>query len=221
MAGELGELPGGWPEPFRTKVLAGRDVRIGVTPVGPDDLAALQGEPAGRRSTLNRLLFPGPTKQFGELHDLFGDLSVLDTADYLYGLRAGAEHTVNIAKGVQLFIGLEAIGEPDDKGVRTVMTTLNGQLRPVYVRDRAIAVTASTAEKSDPNRAGHVAAPFAGVVTVKVEQGAHVEPGETVATIEAMKMEASITTPVAGTVARLVVSGTAQVEAQDLLIVVE
>ena len=174
-----------------------------------------------RRATLNRLLFPGPTKQFGELHDLFGDLSVLDTADYLYGLRPGAEHAVSIAKGVQLFIGLEAIGEPDEKGIRTVMTTLNGQLRPVYVRDRSIAVTASSAEKADPNRAGYVAAPFAGVVTVKVEQGARVEPGTTIATIEAMKMEASITTPVAGTVARLVVSGTAQVEAQDLLIVVE
>ncbi|MGN6742415.1 MAG: biotin/lipoyl-containing protein, partial [Amnibacterium sp.] len=40
-------------------------------------------------------------------------------------------------------------------------------------------------------------------------------------TIEAMKMEASITTPVGGTVARLAVSGTSQVEAQDLLIVVE
>ena len=28
MAGELGDLPGGWPEPFRTKVLAGREVTI-------------------------------------------------------------------------------------------------------------------------------------------------------------------------------------------------
>jgi pyruvate carboxylase len=145
----------------------------------------------------------------------------VDTADYLYGLRVGVEHTVAIQRGVELFIGLEAIGEADDKGIRTVMTTLNGQLRPVYVRDRGIAVTATSAEKADPNRAGHVAAPFAGVVTVKVQQGAKVVVGDTIATIEAMKMEASITTPVAGTVARTAVSGTAQVEAQDLLVVVE
>ena len=221
MAGELGELPGGWPEPFRTKVLAGRSVRVGVTDIGDEDREALGSDSATRRSTLNRLLFPGPTKQFGELHDLFGDLSVMDTADYLYGLRAGVEHTVAIDRGVELFIGLEAIGEPDDKGVRTVMTTLNGQLRPVYVRDRSIAVTASSAEKADPSRAGQVAAPFAGVVTIKVAEGATVGAGDTIATIEAMKMEASITTPVAGRVARLVVTGTAQVEAQDLLVVVE
>ena len=220
MAGELGDLPGGWPEPFRTKVLAGRTVRVGVTEVPDDDRRALEGDSATRRATLNRLLFPGPTKQFTELHDLFGDLSVVDTADYLYGLRPGVEHSVSIARGVELFIGLEAIGEPDEKGVRTVMTVLNGQLRPVYVRDRSITVTVSAAEKADPNRAGHVAAPFAGVVTMKVEEGATVAAGDTVATIEAMKMEASITTPVAGTVSRLVVRGTAQVEAQDLLVVV-
>ena len=221
MAGELGDLPGGWPEPFRTKVLAGRTVRIGVTDISEADRTALAGDSRTRQATLNRLLFPGPTKQFGELHDLFGDLSVVDTADYLYGLRSGVEHTVAIQRGVELFIGLEAIGEADEKGVRTVMTTLNGQLRPVYVRDRGIAVTAVSAEKADPNRAGHVAAPFAGVVTVKVQQGATVAVGDTIATIEAMKMEASITTPVAGTVSRLAVGGTAQVEAQDLLVVVD
>ncbi|GAA2753796.1 pyruvate carboxylase [Amnibacterium kyonggiense] len=221
MAGELGDLPGGWPEPFRSKVLAGRTVRVGTTELTAADREALGADAATRRAALNRLLFPGPTKQFGELHDLFGDLSVLDTADYLYGLRPGAEHAVAIQRGVELFIGLEAIGEPDEKGVRTVMTTLNGQLRPVYVRDRSIAVTTASAEKADPNRAGQVAAPFAGVVTLKVQQGAAVAVGDTIATIEAMKMEAAITTPVAGVVRRLAVHGTAQVEAQDLLVVVE
>jgi pyruvate carboxylase len=220
MAGELGDLPGGWPEPFRTKVLQGRTVKHGITPIGDADRAELAGDAATRRTALNRLLFPGPTKQFAERHEQYGDLSILDTADYLYGLQPGAEHTVRIAKGVQLFVALEAIGEADGKGMRTVMTTLNGQLRPVFVRDRSITVTQRSAEKADPNVAGEIGAPFAGVVTVKVEQGQHVDAGQTIATIEAMKMEASITTPVAGSVARLAVSGTGQVEAGDLLVVV-
>jgi pyruvate carboxylase len=221
MAGELGDLPGGWPEPFRSKVLEGRNVRIGVTPLSDADEAQLAGDPETRRAALNRLLFPGPTKQFGELRELFGDLSVVDTADYLYGLQPGTEHTVEIARGVRLYVGLEAIGEADEKGMRTVMTTLNGQLRPVFVRDRGIAVTTVAAEKADSNRPGHVAAPFAGVITLKVGEGDALQPGETVATIEAMKMEAAITTPVGGTVRRVVVAPTAQVEAQDLLVVVE
>src|SRR3546814_17591526 len=61
----------------------------------------------------------------------------------------GGEHVVEIERGVQLFFGLEAIGDADDKGMRTVMTTLNGQLRPVFVRDRSIAVETRSAERAD------------------------------------------------------------------------
>jgi pyruvate carboxylase len=220
MAGELGELPGGWPEPFRTKVLEGRNVTIGVTPLTADDREGLAGDALLRRATLNRLLFPAPTRQFEQMRELFGDLSVIDTVDYLYGLTQGVEHVVEIDKGVRLFVGLQAIGEVDDKGMRTVMTTLNGQLRPVNVRDRSIAVETKAAEKADGSKPGQVPAPFSGVVTLKVEEGASVAAGEAVATIEAMKMEAAITTPVAGVVARLAIPKTQQVEAGDLIVVI-
>jgi pyruvate carboxylase len=221
MAGELGDLPGGWPEPFRTKVLAGRTVKIGVTPLEPADIEALDGESGARRAALNRLLFAGPTTQFEQVRDQFGDLSVVDTVDYLYGLRPGVEHTVAIEPGVDLLLTLEAIGEADGQGMRTVMTTINGQLRPVFVRDLSIAVETTTAEKADPAVAGQVAAPFSGVVTLKVAEGDTVTAGQPVASIEAMRMEAAITTPVAGIVKRLAIRATEQVEAGDLLIVVE
>jgi pyruvate carboxylase len=146
---------------------------------------------------------------------------VLDTSDYLYGLEAGAEHAVDLDRGVRLYVGLEAIGEADDKGLRTVMVRVNGQLRPVFVRDERIAVTAEIAEKADRSIAGHVAAPFSGTVTVKVSAGDQVEAGQVVATIEAMKMEAGITAAVTGRVARLAFSGARGVEAGDLLLVVE
>ncbi|GAA3586535.1 pyruvate carboxylase [Klugiella xanthotipulae] len=217
MAGELGDLPGGWPEPFRSKVLRGRTVNIGVTPVSDADLEVLAGESAGRRTTLNRLLFPVPTAQFEATQEEYGDLSVLDTSDYLYGLVQGAEHAVDIARGVRLYVGLEAIGDADDKGMRTVMTTMNGQLRPVFIRDRGVSVDTVAAEKADKTQPGHVAAPFSGAVTLKVAVGDVLEAGQPIATIEAMKMEAAITTPVAGTVERVIFAGTRQVEAGDLL----
>jgi pyruvate carboxylase len=220
MAGELGDLPGGWPEPFRSKVLEGRRVDISITPVGDDDLDSLRQEGGNRRATLNRLLFPAPTKHFLETREQYGDLSVLETADYLYGLESGREHVVEIAKGVRLYLGLEAIGEADDKGMRTVMTTLNGQLRPISVRDRSIAVESKAAEKADASTPGQVAAPFSGVVTVKTTAGQRVSAGEAVASIEAMKMEAAITSPVAGTVERIAIQPTQQVEAGDLIVVV-
>ncbi|MET4581101.1 pyruvate carboxylase [Conyzicola nivalis] len=218
MAGELGELPGGWPEPFRTKVLAGRTVKIGVEELDDADKAALEADSASRRSALNRLLFAGPAKIFDTVRETYGDLSVLDTTDYLYGLHQGAEHVVEIDKGVSLYVGLEAIGDADDKGFRTVMATLNGQLRPVFVRDTSIKVVTATAEKADASKPGHIAAPFSGVVTVQVAVGDVVAAGQSIASIEAMKMEAAITTSVAGTVARLAIPKTQQVDAGDLLV---
>ena len=221
MAGELGELPGGWPEPFRSKVLKGRTVKIGVEPISAEDQAALDGDSLGRRAALNRLLFAGPAKIFEQGRETYGDLSVLDTVDYLYGLHPGTEHVMEIEKGVSLYIGLEAIGEADEKGMRTVMTTLNGQLRPVFVRDTSIKVDIKSAEKADTGKPGQVAAPFSGVVTLQVAEGDIVEAGQAVASIEAMKMEAAITTSVGGRVARLAVPATQQVDAGDLLVVIE
>jgi pyruvate carboxylase len=222
MAGELGDLPGGWPEPFRTKVLSGKNPKFGITPVGSDDLAALQGvDSTLRRATLNRLLFPGPTADFLKSQEAYGNLDSIETVDYLYGLVPGEEHVVPISRGVDIYVGLEAIGTPDAKGFRTVMATLNGQLRPILVRDRKITVHTVQAEKADTANLGHVAAPFAGVVTMQIVEGTHVEVGQPVATIEAMKMEATITASIDGVVRRLAVSKTQPVDAGDLICVVE
>ena len=222
MAGELGDLPGGWPEPFRSKVLQGKTPKFGLTPVSQEDLLALVGEDAvARRATLNRLLFPGPFADFLKSRAQFGNLDQVNTLDYLYGLEPGEEHVVQISKGVRLYVGLEAIGTPDGKGFRTVMATLNGQLRPVNIRDRKISSNAPQAEKADPKNLGHVSAPFQGVVTVQTVEGAHVEVGQAVATIEAMKMEATITASQAGVVRRIAVAKTQPVDSGDLILVVE
>ena len=145
---------------------------------------------------------------------------MLPTIDYLYGLRRGDEHEVTIEEGKTILLGLQAISEPDERGNRTVMATINGQLRPISVRDRSVSAEVAAAEKADTSKPGHVAAPFQGVVTVIVETGATVEVGQTVATIEAMKMEASITAPVAGTVERVAIPGTQAVDGGDLVLVV-
>ena len=221
LAGELGEIPGGWPEPFRSKVLAGRDVSISVAEVSAEDAALLGGSSAERRDTLNRLLFAGPTAHYRSMREQYGDLSILDTGDYLYGLETGAEHAIDLSRGVRLYVGLEAIGEADDKGMRTVMVRVNGQLRPVFAKDESVAVTVVTAEKADKNVAGQVAAPFSGTVTQKLSAGDEVEAGQPVATIEAMKMEAAITAPVSGRVQRLAFEGTRGVESGDLVLIIE
>ncbi|MFM7014116.1 MAG: pyruvate carboxylase, partial [Actinomycetota bacterium] len=58
MAGELGDLPGGWPEPFRSKVLEGKNIKLEIAEVSQADRELLAGTSSERRATLNRLLFP-------------------------------------------------------------------------------------------------------------------------------------------------------------------
>ncbi|MDY6055582.1 pyruvate carboxylase [Micrococcus sp.] len=221
LRGELGDPPGGWPEPFRTQALKGRREGKGMTEVSAEDATALEKPGKERRSVLNRLLFPGPTKEFEAHRDEFGDTATLHTRDFLYGLVPGREHTISLGRGVRLLAVLQSISEPNEKGMRTVMMTLNGQLRQMQVRDRSVESAVRTAEKADPSRPGHVGAPFAGSVSVQVEEGDTVEVGQPVATIEAMKMEAAITTPVAGTVRRVVLDGVTAVQGGDLVLVIE
>ncbi|MFD8377152.1 pyruvate carboxylase [Streptomyces sp. NPDC059679] len=215
LRGDLGTPPGGWPEPFRTKALQGRPDPKPTPGLSAEDRELLEKD---RRATLNRLLFPGPTRDFATHRQNYGDTSLLASKDFFYGLRPGKEYAVDLEPGVRLLIELEAIGEADERGMRTVMSSLNGQLRPIQVRDTSVASDIPATQKADKANPGHVAAPFAGVVTLTVAEGDTVEAGATVATIEAMKMEATITAPKAGKVSRLAISRVQQVEGGDLLV---
>jgi len=216
LSGELGDPPGGWPEPFRAKALEGRAPRPPAQALSEQDATALEKD---RHATLNRLLFAGPTEDFASSRTAHGDVSVLPTLGFLYGLAADEDTEVVLEEGKTLILGLEAIGEADERGLRNVLCTINGQLRPVLVRDQSVASDVTEAEKADGQDPKHVAVPFAGVVTSQVSVGDTVEAGQAVASIEAMKMEAAITSAEAGTVERLVIDGTRQAEGGDLLLV--
>jgi pyruvate carboxylase len=215
LGGELGTPAGGWPEPFRTKALAGRETRAIAVELAPADAAGLEHD---RRATLNRLLFPGPSRDFEEGRRTYGDVSRLPTLAYLYGLVPGAE--VELAHGggaASSLVRLEAVLEPDQRGFRAVICTVDGELWPVATQDRSVGIAVEVAERAEPGNPRHVAAPFQGSVRPTVAVGDVVRAGETVSTIEAMKMEASITTAIDGVVERIVVSASGNVEAGDLL----
>ena len=222
LSGELGDPPGGWPEPFRSKALQGRSAKSLVTELSDEESAELASDDtAVRRHALNRLLFPGPTDEYEKSRAEHGDLSAVPTDAFWYGLRPDEETEVELAEGTLHLFGVEAIGEPDERGMRNVLGTINGQLRPTEVRDRSVEAKVASAEKADASDPQQIAVPFAGVVSAVVEEGDSVESGQTVATIEAMKMEASITSPGSGTVKRLAITEARQAEGGDLLLVLE
>ncbi|MDO4760992.1 MAG: pyruvate carboxylase [Corynebacterium sp.] len=219
--GELGTPPGGWPEPLRSKALEGRAPARAITEVPEEEAAALSSEDAAtRRACLNRLMFPKPAEEFAEHRRRFGDTSVLTDREFFYGLVEGKETHIQLGDSHHMLVRLDAISEPDEKGMRTIVFNVNGQIRPMRVRDRSVESNVAAVEKADASNPGHVAAPFAGVVTVTSKVGDTVEAGAPVAVIEAMKMEATITAPVAGTIERIVLVQPTKVEGGDLLLVI-
>ena len=213
--GELGTPPGGFPEPFRTHATEHRDWAPKTKDLTDDDVAGLA---ADRAATLNRLLFPTPSAAQDENTHRYGDLSVLPSLLFWYGLDPHDDDTaVVLGPGVRLLLGLRSIGEPNDEGIRLVSFRVNGQPRDIDTLDRTVAVDRPEHARADPSIPGHVAAPFRGAVNLSVSEGDQVEAGDTVAVIEAMKMESSISAPVTGTVISVAAASGSLLEPGDLI----
>jgi pyruvate carboxylase len=109
--------------------------------------------------------------------------------------------------------------EPDQKGVRTAIFELNGYPRHTHITDRSVAQSAVTRLKADPAEKLQVGAPMPGMVaSIAVTVGHKVKEGETLLTLEAMKMFTTVTAPTAGTIAELHITVGATVEAKDLMV---
>ncbi len=173
--GDLGEPPGGWPEPFRSRALKDREGSSLNVHLSREDREALAGP--DRRTALNRLLLPGPTEEQEAAEEKGGDVSAVPTKAFLYGMEIGEELAIDLEPGVRLYAQLEAVMEADERGIRTLLVTLNGQPRPVDAQDRSLKPEVPVREKADPKASGHVAAPMSGVVTLSVGEGEEVEAG--------------------------------------------
>ncbi len=219
LRGNLGHPPNGLPQPFTRRALEGRPEPTAEPPLGADVLAALQEPGAARQDRLAAILFPGPHADYLAARERHGDVSQLPTGAFFYGLRDDQALPVDLSPGVRVMFELDAIGEPDENGVRTVMTRVNGQLRPVDVRDVTIKPTGEQIERADPANPGHVPAPVIGAVIIRVAAGDAVAAGDPVAVIEAMKMESTISAPISGHVERVAVANGTRVERGDLLLV--
>ena len=224
LQGELGTPPGGWPM-LREKALENRSVVDHTVDVPEELVPDLEGtDHKKRRVALDKLLFPKQYNEFLEHKRTYGITDQLGDKTFFYGLEEGEETMIYYgeidANIPPLVVRLDAVGEPDEKGMRQVILTVNGQVRPMLVRDQNAESTVAEVEKADSSNPGHVAAPFAGVVNVTVKVGDEVKEGDPVATIEAMKMEAAISAPKSGTVERVALSQATKVEGGDLVVVI-
>jgi pyruvate carboxylase len=168
------------------------------------------------------LMYPKVFLDYAEHHRTYGDVSVLPTPVFFYGLDREEELAVHIERGKTLIIRLLAVGEPDPEGRRTIFFELNGQPREVKVADRGLAHAVKARRTADEDDPAHVGSPMPGlVVSLSVEPGQRVAAGDRLLSIEAMKMETGVFAERAGRVSEVLVTAGSRVDAKELLVVLD
>lgn len=230
--GYLGQPHGGFPEDLQRVVLKNREaitVRPGelLPAVDFEALHAMLEEKFPNRDItmqdcLAHALYDKVFEDYVATEEQFGDISVLDTPTFIYGLKIGEEIDVEIETGKTLIIKLVSIGEAQHDGTRVLYFDLNGQSRELVIQDMTIEVGANVALKADPTNPNEIGATMPGtVLKVVVSKGSPIKRGDHLLITEAMKMETTVQAPKDGVVKEVHVKAGAAISTGDLLIEIE
>jgi len=230
-SGSLGEPEGGWPPKLQEAILRGAKPKPGrpgehLAPVDFEQTGAALETKLTRRISrtdlLSYLMYPDVFLKFDGARAAYGNVDVLPTPQFFYGLETGEEIAIEIEAGKVLIVKFLTLSDPQPDVTRTVFYELNGQPREVSIRDLSRKAAVESRIKADPGIPGQVGAPIPGAVSsISVDVGQQVAKGDRLLIMEAMKMQSTIYSPVAGRVEQKLVKVGDKVDAKDLLLVIE
>jgi len=226
--GEIGQPEGGFPAQLQRIILKDRTPFTDrpnkhLPPIDFDnDFKTFQeqfGSDLALCDFLSYKFYPKVFEGYLKFYREFGDVSIVPTPLFLYGMKMGQDTTIEIARGKTLLIRLLSIGPVDDKGNRTVFFKLNGQTRNVEVRDRSIKVTNKENKKIDKADDKQIGAPLQGMLSkLLVKKDESVKKNQQLFIIEAMKMETIITAPADGVIKHIELTQGTLVNTNDLVL---
>ncbi|WP_430786176.1 pyruvate carboxylase [Virgibacillus flavescens] len=226
--GYIGQPYEGFPKELQRIILKGKKpitVRPGelLEPVNFSELKESLFKTLDRQVSsfdmISYALYPKVFMDYHRFYEKYGDMSVLDTPTFLYGMRLGEEIEVEIEQGKTLIVKLVSISEPHDDGTRVIYFELNGQSREVVVKDENVKSLLVTKPQVDPENSKHIGATMPGtVVKVISEKGEKVKKGDYLLITEAMKMETTVQAPFEGVIKAIHVSNGDSIKVNDLLI---
>ncbi|MCK9283190.1 MAG: pyruvate carboxylase [Rhodocyclaceae bacterium] len=231
MRGELGYPADGFPQALQQKILKGRaaiEGRAGahIAAVDLEAARAAAEKASGHRiddaNLASYLMYPKVFLDYAEHRSRYGDVSVLPTPVFFYGLHERDEMAVEIDRGKTLVVRLTGSTQADEDGDVRLFFELNGQPRPMRVPKAGMEGVRKARPKAEDGNTRHIAAPMPGaVVTVSVVPGQKVGRGSPLVSIEAMKMETVIGAERDGVVAKVLVAPGDRVEPKDLLLEID
>ncbi len=229
LSGGLGQPKDGWPKKVQKVILGDVKPRKGrpgasAPKIDLQETAATLSKTLGREASeddlYRHLMYPDVFARYVAHYKKYGNVSVLPTPAFFYGLKPNEEISVEIERGKILYIKLINIGEPTEDGLRPISFELNGRPRKLEIPDKSVAASHKKREKADSSDPKQVGAPIPGMVSgMSATVGHKVEKGAKLLTLEAMKMQTTVYAPQKGTVDRINVAIGDTVEAKDLLAV--
>ncbi len=229
--GELGQPEGGFPQELQRIILKGKvplTDRAGkhIPPLDLEqdfkDFKKKFGDDLPYTTYLSYKFYPKVTEDYLVMFRKYGDVDVVPTKYFLYGMKPGEETTVQIAPGKTLLVRLQSIGPADDKGMRTAFFKLNGQTRNIEVQDRSIKVIRQENRKAEKDNERHVASPLQGMLSkVFVKKGDEVKKNQPLFMVEAMKMETNIAANNDGIVGDIILTPGTLVNTDDLVLEIQ
>ncbi|MGO1630575.1 MAG: pyruvate carboxylase, partial [Staphylococcus equorum] len=229
--GEIGQPVSGFNKQLQKVILKGQTAltdRPGeyLEPVDFEavrkELEEKQEREVTEQDIISYVLYPKVYEQFISTREQFGNVSLLDTPTFFFGMRSNETVEIEIDTGKRLIITLKTITEPDEKGIRTIFYDMNGQARRIFIQDENVKASESVKPKADKLNPNHIGAQMPGSVTeVKISEGESVTSGQALLITEAMKMETTIQSPFDGVVKKVTVQSGEAIQTGDLLIEIE
>jgi pyruvate carboxylase len=166
---------------------------------------------------LSYMMYPKVYEDFYQHLEDYGNVAVIPTTAFFFGLKQREELTVELGKGKVIIIRLLYTSPPDSGGIRTVTFDLNGQTRSITIKDDSVKSTKKVNRKAvEENEVG---SPILGRLSaIMVEAGQTIEKDAPLFVIEAMKMESTITAPVDGVIKKVHLDVGEILEQGDLVI---
>ncbi|WP_111891532.1 pyruvate carboxylase [Acinetobacter sp. MB5] len=202
--GELGTPAHGFPEGLQHKILKGETAltqRPGATlpavnlALEKQQLGMIYGTSISEQDLASYLMYPKVFSDYQKHQQQFGNLSGIPSTAFFYGLSEQQNISVELEPGKTLEIKLLGRSEAKE-GLIDLFVELNGQLRLVQVPVKAQHAQGEQQQQHpqvDPNNPAHVGASMPGMISsIPVKVGQSVVKGDTLFTIEAMKMELAV-----------------------------